>query len=181
MSQENLADVPTEDVEVQKQHTPVTSKIGSKEFNEELIKELSDGKPWRTAKGLATKFNVDAKELDAHLLKGLEEPLCYRKSKEDGVFLYAILKRVEQEKPARDPKVEAALRPIVTEEDRYALASLHSSFILLDAALHKYAMKIHERNSEAFTNLVQGKDKIEAGIALLASKLKSDVTKLPKV
>lgn len=181
MSQDNLENMPTEDVEVQKKHTPTISKIGTKEFNEALLKELSEGKVWRTAKGLSSKFNVDVKELNEHLQKGLEEPLCYRTSKEDGVFLYAILKRVEKEKHEVDPKVEMALRPLVTEEDRYALASLHNSFILLDAALHKYAMKIHERNPEAFTNLVQGKDKIEAGIALLAIKLKSDISKLPKV
>jgi hypothetical protein len=96
---EDISNVPTEDVEIQRQHTPsVQVTIGSKEFNES-----------------------------------------------------------------------------------FALASLHSAYLLLDAALQKYALQIHQRNPEAFTNLVQGKDKTEAGIVLLASKIKVNINKLPKV
>jgi len=177
----DLADEPVEDVEVVKQHTPVQSKIGTKEFNEVLIKEFSDGKIWRSSKAIADKMNVDVVELDTFLRS--QAILCCRPSTTEGLMLYALLKRLEQQQPkeTKDPKVEAAVRPVVSEEDRYAIATLHSAYVLLESAMQKYALKIHERNPEAFTNLVQGKDKVEAGIVLLATKLKADFSKLPKV
>ena len=179
---EDLEAAPVEEVEVTKQHTPVQSKIGTKEFNEALLKEFSEGSSvWRSSKALAEKMNVDVVELDNFLRA--QQVLCCRPSKTEGVFMYALLKRLQAtEQPAKpDPKVEAAMRPLVSEEDRYALASLHSAYIVLHAALDKYALKIHDKNPEAFTQLVQGKDKVEAGIVLLATKLKADVSKLPKV
>jgi hypothetical protein len=179
MSEESLIELPTEDIAIQRQPTPVSTKVDSKDFGESLLKELSDGNVWRTSKALAEKMNVDVVELDAFLRK--QQAVCSRPSKTEGVFLYALVKRIEVEKPKENPKVEAALRPLVSEEDRYALGILHSAFQLLDGALDKYAMKIYERNSEAFTKLVEGKDKLEAGLVLFGQKIKADFTKLPKV
>lgn len=177
---DNLESLPVEDLEVQRQHTPSQTSIGSKEFNEALVAELNGGQLWRTSKALGEKLKVDVVELDKFLRNQLV--ICSRASKKEGVFLYALVKRLEQvEKPKVDPKVEAALRPLVTEEDRYALSSLHNAHIILHNAMNQYAMKIHERNPEAFTSLAEAKNKLEAGIAMLAVRLKADLSKLPKV
>lgn len=176
----DLAAQPVEEVEVQRHETPVVSKIGTKEFCDSLYHEFSDGKNvWRTSKALADKLNVDAVDLDNYLRS--QQIVCSKPSKEEGVFLYALVKRIEQPAQVTNSKVEAVTRPLVSEEDRYALASLHSSFLLLEAALQKYALKIHERNPEAFTQLVAAKDKLEAGMILFGSRQKADMTKLPKV
>lgn len=177
--EDDLVTAPVEDVEVQKQPTPVQPKVGTKEFCELLHKEFSDGKVWRSTEALAKKMNVDVVELDK-FLRG-QAALCCRPSKEEGVFLYALVSRVEQSKEKENKTVETAMRPLVAEEDRYALASIHSAFVLLEAALQKFALKIHERNPEAFTQLVAGKDKLEAGLVLYGQRLKADMSKLPKV
>lgn len=174
MSEELVAS-PVEDIAVQRCTTPANPKVGTKEFCEALGKELSDGKVWRSSKALAENLNVDVVELDKYLR--LQQSVCSKASKEEGVFLYALTKRME----APQPVAETVMRPLVTEEDRYALASLHSAFILLESTLQKYLMKIHERNPEAFTQLMAGKDKLEAGIVLYGIKLKADMSKLPKV
>jgi len=177
---ENLSSVPVEDIKVKKQQTPASSKIDSKEFCESLSKEFSEGKVWRTSKALAEKLNVDVIELDNFLRK--QQTVCSRASKDEGVFLYALIKRVEEHKQTKaEEKVESILRPLASEEDKYAIASLHSAYLLLDSALQKYAVKIHERNSEAFANLIDGKNKVEAGIVLLSTKVKADLSKLPKM
>ena len=166
---------------MQKQQTPAAPSIfSSKEFCESLYGEFSQGKVWRTSEALAKKLNVDVVELDNYL-RG-QQVVCCKPSKDEGVFLYALIKRLEVPPQNKDAtKVEAQLRPLVSEEDRYCLGSIHSALILLEAALQKYALKIHERNPEAFTSLVAGKDKIEAGMVLYANKLKADLFKLPKV
>lgn len=174
----NLSEIPVEDVQVVKQQPDVKNKMESKEFLEELAKEMSDGKIWRSSKALASKLNVDVPELDKLLASSPQ--VCSRPSKEEGNILYALLKRLPgSEKP--NEEVQNALRPSVSEEDRYAIACLHSAFVLLDCTLQKYAMKIHAINADSFTNLVEGKNKIEAGFVLLAKRLKADISKLPKV
>lgn len=171
----DLENAPVEEVEVPKHKTPSASKVGTKEFCDELYREFASGNIWRTSKALADKFNVDAVELDNYLRT--QQAVCSRPSKkEEGTFLYALINRLATKE---EKKVE--VRSLVSEEDKYALACLHSSFILLEATLQKYALKIHERNSEAFTQLVAGKDKLEAGIVLFANRIKADISKLPKV
>ena len=167
-----------EEVQVSSIPTPKVVKVNTKEFCQELYKELAEGKIWRTSKTLADKLNVDVVELDAFLRA--QPVICSKASKEEGVFLYALIKRVEEIAKKEDENKVLA-RPLVNEEDRYALGCLHSAFMILEATLQKYAVKIHERNPEAFTNLVAGKDKLEAGIVLFGNKIKADFSKLPKV
>ncbi len=181
MTEEDLASVPVIDVEVTKQHTPPKSKIEDKEFIEALKKEFMEGKLWRSSKAIAEKLNIDVIELDTYLRA--QPALVSRPSTTEGLMLYASLSRIDaaQQAAKTDPKVDAVMRPVAAEEDRYALSAIHSSFILLQSALEKYALRIHQLNPEAFTNLVSGKDKVEAGFVLLATKLKADTSKLPKV
>ena len=175
----DLETAPVEDVPVQSQPTPVQPKVGTKEFCELLNKEFSEGSVWRSTDAIAKKLNVDVVELDKFLRT--QTALCSRPSKKEGVFLYALTKRVEAEQGKEPKEVTEAMRPLVSEDDRYALASLHSAFVLYEAALQKYALKIHERNSEAFTQLVAGKDKLQAGMVLFGQRVKADMSKLPKV
>jgi hypothetical protein len=169
----NIEDTPVENLEVKKQQTSFQSKVESKEFCEKLTEEFSNDKVWRSSKVLAEKLNVDVVELDEFLRK--QTAVCCKASKDEGVFLYALVKRVEQEKE----KTETAARSLVSEEDRYALAYLHSCHQLFDSALKKYALKIHERNPESFTQLMSAKSKMEAGLVLFAQKIKADLNKLP--
>lgn len=177
MIEQDLEEIPVEMIEVHKQPPPPTvNKVDSKEFAEAVLKELADCKqPWRTSKALAEKFGVDTVELDNFLRN--QQFVCGRRSKEDGVFLYALLRRVETPPAKPDPMQ----RPLVTEEDHYALAGLHASLMNLEATLKKYAINIHSRNAEAFTQLMAGKDKLETGILMLATRLRADVKKLPQV
>ena len=119
---DDLADAPVEDIEIKKQPAVPTPKVGSDEFCEALRKEFSEGKIWRSSKALGEKLNVDVVELAGFLEK--QQLVCTRRSKEEGVFLYALVSRLgEAAKDENAEKVKEQLRPLVSEEDRYAIAS----------------------------------------------------------
>lgn len=170
----DLANMTTEDIEVQSVATSPNPSIGTKEFADLLNKEFSGDKVWRSSHSLAKKLNVDVVELDNYLRK--QKALCSRVAKDEGVFLYAFTDRVGK----TEEKAEArkAQRPLVDEEDRYTIAYLHNSLHTLELVLKKYALKIHERNSEAFSQFVEAKNRLEAGIVLYGQKIKADMTKL---
>lgn len=171
---ENLADVPVEELFVESKALNPQSVIGTPEFGKALYEILATGKSiWRTSSTLAQKLGVDAKGLDEFLR--IQKNVASRPGKEEGVFLYALTKRLPMEEEQKQMP-----RPIVNEEDRYALGSLNSCFILLTATLDKYAVKIHGHSGEAFTQLVLAKEKLAAGIAVLAVKQGADLSKLPK-
>lgn len=170
-----IIDVEVEDIEVKKQVNPIQPKVGSQDFCEVLFKEFSSGKVWRTSKALAEKLNVDVIELDAYMRT--QQAVCSRPSKEEGVFLYALISKLDPP-PA---KQGIPTRQLVTEEDRYAFSSFHNALLLYESALQKYAIKIHEKNPEAFSLLMSGKNKLEAGLVLYGGVLKADITKLPKL
>jgi hypothetical protein len=179
---DDLEKVPVDDIDVATRRIIDNDAI-TKEVQEKLHAELvKEGKVWRTSKALADKLNVDVVALDDFLQK--QPSVCVRPSKDEGVFLYALLKRLEaEESPQRvqpmPVAVEEIMRPLIKDEDKYAIASLHNAYVLLDMTMKKYAMRIYERNSEAFTQLASAKDKLEAGIVLYAKKLKIDLSKLP--
>jgi hypothetical protein len=90
------------------------------------------------------------------------------------VFLYALASRIDsalaEEKPTR---------PLVNEEDRYALGIAAATLKMLDNLLRKYSMAIVDRSPEAFGSIVSAKSKLEAGVLLLATAHKADIEKLP--
>lgn len=175
MDAPDLQDVPTEELSVTPQPTPVKSKIGDEEFVKQLNDLLKSGAVWRTSKVLADKLKVDPVALDAFLRS--QQTIVGRAAKEEGVFLYALMDRL----PKDEKKGEDITRPLVTEEDRYALSTINCALILLGKALNKTAVRIHTCNPEAFTQLVKAKEQMEAGLVLYGKRLHADFNKLPEV
>lgn len=149
------------------------NKFEDSNFLKVFGEEFSSGKTWRSAKSLAEKMQVPTEEMEAFLKRQLS--VCCRPGKEANVFYYALIDQIRSKAPI------PADKPTVVEEHHYALASLHGALILYQAALEKYALKICEKSQDALTKLINGKDCLEAGISLFSTKVKADVTKLPKV
>lgn len=162
-----------ESLDVEIKPLPPHTKIGSEEFCKILLKELNGNKIWRSSKSLAATLEVDPIDLDVWLRK--QQTVCSKPSKDDGVVLYALNSRLED----NNKEEKTPSRPVVSEEDRYALASFNSALQILEAAVKKYAMRIHERCPEAFNKLVNAKSNLEGGLLLLATSQKADMDKLP--
>ena len=170
-----INDIPVETIDCRSKPLEVELKIDTEEFSKELQKILeSNEKVWRSSKVLSEKLKVDALELDKYLQK--RQDIVCRPSKDEGVFFYALLKRL-----ATPEKIEEIKKPLVTEADRYYMAMLHMIFMNLSDTLEKAAVRIHERDSEAFNNLVMAKNKLEVGLVFYANSIKADVSKLPKL
>ncbi len=172
-----IDDTEVEELHVETVKNPEVKTTETEDFCKALSKELNDGPIWRSSKNLAKKLNVDVKDMDDFLIKQ-RAVCCKRGGKDDTeiLFYYALVKRVEKsETPPKE------MRSLIKEEDRYALISLHNTLLLFQSTLEKYALRIAEINQESFTNLVAGKDRLEAGIFLLVGKLKADTTKFPKI
>lgn len=174
----SLDQVPVEELVVETKPLKPQSKIGTKEFGEALYNLLANGKEiWRKSNTLAAKLEVDPIEMDKFLRA--QPVIASRRGQEEGVFLYALVQRLEPEKKPDEEKKPT--RQLVGEEDYYTLASMNDCLMVLETALRKHAVKIAERNPEAFTQLVSAKEKLEAGLYLFAGKIKADMNKLPKV
>lgn len=169
----DLADEPTEEIVVQQKPTEVKTKIGTKEFVEQLVNEFKNGKKeWRTPNGLAAKLGVDTAELAKWMDRN--PSLIRVPGKEDGVFYYAI-------KPP-DKKVPGPLnegRKPITEEDRYAVACIHQLNDQFERVMKEYALRIHEKSEEAFAKLAKAKEDMGIGLILLANANHADLKKLP--
>jgi hypothetical protein len=181
----DIESTSVEELQVAKKVSVPKSEIGSSEFVKELDKLLTDSQPWRSSAALAEALNVDTHDLDKFCRK--QTNIVSKPSKIEGVFLYGYAHRTAPEdkkddKGKKDKKDKKELsRPLVTEEDRYAIASIHGALMLLESTLQKYALRIHERNSEAFTKLAKAREDIEAGLYLYAKKVHANLDKLPKV
>jgi hypothetical protein len=173
----DIASVP-EELEVTSQPTAVKTKIGEKDFCEKIGKIFSEGKPWRTPQALAKTLEVDVQELVVWMDKQAE--LCCRPGKEDGTYFYALVNRLEKV-TNNDEKSKNMVRPVITEEDRYLFAQLHLEYKNITDTLEKYALRIHDKSEEAFNALASAKNKMSAGLGILANALKVDTHKLPKL
>lgn len=170
--------IPTEEVTVDPKPTGIKSKVGTEDFVKAFVEIVKTGPVWRTVKKMAELLNCDPNDLAAWMDRQTE--LVRRPGKEDGVVYYAAAGRVEQaaKEEKRPPGME---RKQIVEEDRYAVAMLHQTYSNLVGILEKYCMHIHNRNKEAFAKLIEGREALSAGVALLANTLQTDVSKLPKL
>ncbi len=158
----NVHELPVKPQVIHEKH-----KIDSEGFAEEIEKFLAFGKhTWRTSGKIATHFNVDAVELDKFLSKFDK---VTSKATADEVF-YALKSKLVQkeEKP----------RPVITEQDRYALAQLCLATDLVKQILKRFSTDIHAKCPEAFSYFVEGKSKLEIGIVHLATATKANLEKL---
>lgn len=149
-------------------------------FFKALLKEFAaDKNLWRTLASVAEKMQIDAKDLDEFVAFVERQPCFCSKpsSKKEEVRYYALLERIIKETKDSVQEVKVDFK----EEDKIAIAGLHSALLIYEAYLSKYALKIHKTNSDAFTMLTKGKDCLESGINLLSVKIKMDLNKLPKV
>jgi hypothetical protein len=183
MMSEELKDTPVSEI-IQVGSKTTTSdgtKIGSEEFIEKLKKLLNDKQAyWRSAKALAEKLGVDSVQLDKWLRKQTE--IVSKPGKEEGVVYYALLSRIEKVPSKEEMKIRSMMsRPIVTEEDRYAVGILHMVYVNLHECLDKYALRISDRSMESFTNLIEARNRLEAGITLYTQTTKANVKKLPRL
>lgn len=169
-----LESLPVEEIKVKMKSSEAKSAIGQEDFVIEFVRIMKNGDIWRTPKTLAKKLNVDEADLQNWMDK--QPALVKRPGKEDGTFYFAILERLE--KPKQPKGME---RKAVTEEDRNYFSLLHFHYGSYLKILEKYALRIHEKNQEAFTALVQARDRMSVGVVLLANTLGSEVEKLPKL
>lgn len=147
---------------------PGKNKIDEEGFIEEVEKFLSTGKHiWRSSGKIATHFSLDSVELDKFLSK--HEKIASRANDEHEVF-YALKSRLEQ-------KVEKP-RPVVVEEDRYALSQISLIRDMMDQVLKRFGMTIHAKSSEAFSYLVKGKSELDIGLMHFANATKANLEKL---
>ena len=170
---DNLQEVPVEVIEVPVKPTAVQSSIGTEDFLTNFVKLIRGGDTWRTPKGLAAKLDVDPVDLAAWM--DTQTQLCKRPGKEDGVFFYALAERIEKKE-----KPKGMDRQAITEEDRYMTALLDQAYKNYLRLLNKYAMRACDRTEEGFKLLLQARDRMSAGVALVINSLKADVDKLPK-
>lgn len=171
----DLLTTKPEELEVVCKPTSPPSRIGTTEFAQQLYELLSGKEIWRSSKSLAEHMGVDS--VDLHRFLSAQPVVCTRPGKDEGVFYYALMKRLEL--PNKKEKIPS--RPLVNEDDRYAIAMLHASYRLLHAALSKWAINIAERNEEAFTKVLRAKENLEGGIVLYAQRCQIDLDHLPKV
>jgi hypothetical protein len=174
MSQD-IREIPTEEVIVRTTSSPSVSTIGSKEFIEEFAKELKSGRNMRTPNSLASKLGVDSVELAKWMDRCPE--LIRKPGKEDGVFYYGLAVKMDN----TDQESKKLTRTVIKEEDRYCAAALHMIYGELLRTLEKYAIPIHDKSKEAFTALMEARDKLSAGTVLFQSASKVDTDKLPKL
>lgn len=143
-------------------------KIESEGFIEEVKKFLSGGKHvWRSSGKVATHFTVDPVELHNFLSKC--DDIVSKCSDEKEVF-YALKSRSE-DKPEKP-------RPVITEEDRYALAQLSLAHDMVHQVLKRFGVTIHIKCPEAFGYFVEGRSKLEIGLVHLATATKANLEKL---
>jgi hypothetical protein len=171
---DDLSAIPVEILEVNSKPAGVKSKIGSEEFIKDFTKIIRSGSLWRTPKSLAEKLLVDPVDLAQWMDK--QPPLCRKAGKEDGVVYYAATERIEKESDKRPPGLD---RKVVTESDRYLVAELNLIFNNLHDVLEKHGLLAFERTEEGFKACVQARDRLNAGLALIANATGADVTKLP--
>lgn len=155
------------------------SKFDSEDTVKKLYKLFTDGPVWRSLSNLATKLEVDAKELEIFLDKSVA--VCQKPGKEDGVRYYALIERLKKDETPEEKKIPKQQRQLITEEDRYASASLHLVYGDLVRVLDKYAIRVFENNKEAFTFLMKAKENLSAGIVLYHNSTKTELEKLPKI
>jgi hypothetical protein len=173
---DDLNEVPVEDIKVETKTSTPKSKMETDEFYKQLNELFSSGPVWRSSTTLAQKLEVDVIQLDKYLRT--QQAVVSRAAKEEGVFLYAFVKRLPEEEK-KDKKLPH--QKLAGEEDRYALGCIHSAFLLFESSLKKYALNIHEKSPEAFTQLVVAKEKMKVGILLFGTILNADIKKLPGV
>ncbi len=158
-------------VNVQVKTSEVPGKIGTDEFFKELGVQLSQDKVWRSGSTLAKKLGVDQKEIEAWLDK--KQEICRKPGNSDGIFYYALKSRI-------DKNNEQVVKPdtSVQPEERYALAQLHLLENNLGDVLKRYALKISQRDEEAYSQLTKALKHLEAGTALFAKTTKADIKHL---
>lgn len=168
-----ITELPVEVVEVRTKPTAVKTKVGSEDFIEQFKKLIMGGNVWRTPKSLAEKLGVDPVDLAAWMDK--QQPLCRKPGKEDGTVYYAAVERVQIPEEKRPPGMD---RKVVTEEDRYMLAEFNLVLNNLYDVLDKHGMRAYERSEEGFKAIVQARDRLDAGVALLINRTNSDRSKM---
>lgn len=178
---DDLEFAPAEEITVTRVPTADASKIGTKEFVKTL-KQLLDSKKnvWRSSKTLTEELGVDALALDKWLR--LRPEICSKASSKEGNVLYALVERVQGQtnETITEKKVKRVMaRPLVTEQERYAVGILHIIHLNLRDTLLKNALQVAERSNEAFNHLVQAREHLEAGLTLFANRVRTDVRKLP--
>ena len=168
-----LNDVPVEEIIIKPVQSAVKTTIDSEEFKVAFAKEMKAGPAWRTPASLATKLGVDAVDL----VKWMDriQNLTRKPGKEDGIFYYGIAPKEEEK------ETKKLTRPIVTEEDRYCAAILHSIYGQYVTALEKYGLRIYDKSPEAFAALMNARDRLSAGTVLFHNVTKVDASKLPKL
>lgn len=172
---DDIVKIPVEEVKVKTLPSAVTSKIGEEEFVKDFVKLMRVGPDWRTSKTLAEKMGVDVVDLGNWMDKVPE--LARRPGKEEGTFYYALASRLD--KPKEEKRPPGMERRQITPSDRYLLACAHQTYSNLHNLLEKYGMRIWEVDEEAFKSLLKARDRMSAGIHLVAHKMQADLSDLP--
>ena len=163
---------PTEDISI----------IGKDKFLAELLKELNDGKLWRTVKNLAKKFEVDPVQLDKWMMN--QTDFARKPGVEEGSVLYAYNSRLTREegsttKLAKTPAISTD-RPAVRSEHSYAVGQLQLLFEALDKTTRTFAVDVNEISPEAFNHLNLSLKQLESALFLYRGKLQVPVSKLSR-
>lgn len=154
-----------------------TFSIGSDEFERELALLLTedDDKIWKSSKYICKKLNVDEKEFTAW---AYENKFLVRKlGKEDGVVYWGLVERFKPQKKADESKIPSS----ISEEEKIALAILHSACNTIVNTLNKYGNRLATRHMKSFKCLVKAQKELSSGIAILKNNLKIDDKSLPNL
>ncbi len=155
------------DVEVKNSVSP--SKIGSDDFLKLLTVELSAVSIWRSGSALANKLKVDQKELETWLDRRCD--IVRGNGTKDGVYYYGMKARME-DKPKE--KTITKVEPSITAAERFALAKLDLLSNTLESVLEKYALRISQRDEEAYSQLTKSLKHLQAAVALLGKSTKAN-------
>lgn len=164
-----LPDLPVHELPVKVKTVIEPGKIDSEGFIEEIEKFLTEGKHiWRSSGKMATNFKVDPVEL--HKFLSGSEKFVSKSSSEEGEILYALKSRLEEKKEKQ--------KPVISEEDRYALSQLSLVHDMMCQTLKRFGIEIHTKCPEAFDYFVEGKSKLEIGLVRLAAATNAKLEKL---
>ncbi len=167
--EEAFPEIPKKELPVKTVVVIPARKVDSKEFLEELREFLNKSKStWRTSGAICTEFKVDAVELHKVLCENDEFVIKVSQ----GDTFYTLKSKLEKE------VVKTNIRKVINEEDLFALAQINLVIEMLDKTLKRHGCVLMEKSKDAFSYIVEGKSKLEAGIMHLANATKVNLGKL---
>ena len=172
MLNSNLETTVAKTLKVDPQRSVLPGKIGTPEFEKELLEEFIGKNTWRRSTNLSTKLKVDAKELEKFLDS---DKRFTRKLGDNESVLYATTKRVEEESTkVKKTQTQITIKP----QDRFALASIRMIEMNLKVVLDKYGLQIYEQNEEILSHLTKAMKSLSSAKVLLAQETYADTRQL---